>query len=164
METPISQGPPELSPEQEQLRETSRHFYYVRKADVRMYPGAKTFLKLSIQKYMAKYEVEFLDDDQRLRVSVPLDTVNKDFGEMSYGIMDIQDAMKEAKLLNFFRDDTIENLKKLVETAQIRVSGLKRRNANTAEEREELKVAQDMLRLHRDALAKLKRLHQEWKS
>ncbi|KAF5697534.1 hypothetical protein FMUND_15391 [Fusarium mundagurra] len=164
METPLSQVPPEVSPEQEQLMEISRHFYYVRKADARMFPGAKTLLKLSIQKYMAKYEVEFLDDDQRLRVSVPFDMLKKDSDEGFRRIMGIQDAMRKSKLLNFFRDDTIENLKKEVETAQIRVSGLERRGANTAKEREELKVAQDLVRIHEDGLAKQQRIRQEWES
>ncbi|EXK86517.1 hypothetical protein FOQG_09785 [Fusarium oxysporum f. sp. raphani 54005] len=33
---------------------------------------AKTVLEVSIQKHMAKYEVEFLDNDERLHVALPL--------------------------------------------------------------------------------------------
>ncbi|KAF4444248.1 hypothetical protein FACUT_829 [Fusarium acutatum] len=164
MKAATSQEHSEPRPEQEQLNEISRHFYYVRKREVRMYPGAKALLKMSVQKYMAKYEVEFLGDDQRLRVSVPLEVIMKDSEERFHCVMEISDAMMKAKLLTFFRTDAIENAKNQVQISQIRISGLERRDASTTQEREELKVALDMLRIHEEAMARQKRFLEEWKS
>ncbi|PNP76600.1 hypothetical protein FNYG_10019 [Fusarium nygamai] len=119
---------------------------------------------MSIQKHMSKYELEFLEDDQRLRVSVPLDVIREDSEEKFCRIMEISDAMRKAKLLTFFRVNSMEELKKQVRIAETRVSGLEKRNAISTQERKELKVAQDMLRIHEEAMERQERIHEEWKS
>jgi hypothetical protein len=110
---------------------------------------------------MSKYEMEFLEDDQRLRVSVPADVIREDSEEKFHRIGEISDAMRKAKVSNFFRADSIEELKKQVRIAQTRVSGLEKRNASTTEERKELKVAQDMLRIYEEVIERQKRIHEE---
>ncbi|KAF5649881.1 hypothetical protein F25303_4568 [Fusarium sp. NRRL 25303] len=119
MEPSTSQDPSQLSPEQIQLAEISRHFYYVNKREARMFSGVKTMLKISIQKYMAKYEVEFLDEDQKLRVSLPLDVNREDSDKKFQLLMEMSDAMKKAKLLTFFHVDTIKELEKHVQMTEI---------------------------------------------
>ncbi|KAF5534577.1 hypothetical protein FNAPI_12315 [Fusarium napiforme] len=160
METPTSQEPSV----REQLNEIVRHFYYVRKTDVSVFPGAKTLLKMSIQKHMSKYEVEFLEDDQRHRVSVPLDVMREDSEEKFRRIGEISNAMRKAKLLTFFREDSMEELKKKVRAGQTRVSGLEKRNSSATQERKELEVAEDMLRIHEEAMERRKRIDEAWKS
>ncbi|KAF4494976.1 hypothetical protein FAGAP_8897 [Fusarium agapanthi] len=157
METPTSQ-------EQDQLEEISRHFYYVRNTEARMSPGAKASLEMLIQKYFAKYEVDFLDDDQRLRISVPLDVIKKDINEIFHSMMDIADAFKKAELLAYFQDDTIKNTEKLIQMSHIRISGLEKINADTSLQRNNLKLAEDMLRIHENAMAREKRIREEWRS
>ncbi|KAF5718164.1 hypothetical protein FGLOB1_1748 [Fusarium globosum] len=161
MATPISQEPSGPCSEQEQMNEMSRHFYYVRKRDFRMFPGATALLKMSIQKYMAKYEVEFMDDDQKLRVSLPLDVNKEDSDENFRLLMEIPDAMKTAKLLTFFRVDTIKELEKHVQMTEISILGLERRSTCTSQEREDLEVQRDLLAIHKAELAKQKQIQGE---
>lgn len=137
----------------------SRYFYYVRKREVRMFPGATALLKMSIQKYMAKYEVEFMDDDQKLRVSLPLDVNREDSDKKFQLLMEMPDAMKKVNLLTFFRVDTIKELEKHVQMAEI--SGLERRSTCTSQEREDHKVQRDLLAIHKAELAKQKQIQGE---
>ncbi|KAF5603271.1 hypothetical protein FPCIR_1467 [Fusarium pseudocircinatum] len=95
---------------------------------------------MSIQKHMSKYELEFLEDDQRLRVLVPLDVMREDSEERFHRIGEISDAMRKAKLSTFFRDDSMKELEKQIRIAQTRISGLEKRNASTTQERRELKL------------------------
>ncbi|CZR37804.1 uncharacterized protein FPRO_07005 [Fusarium proliferatum ET1] len=132
MATPISQEPSGPCSEQEQMNEMSRNFYYVRKREVRMFPGATALLKMSIQKYMAKYEVEFMDDDQKLRVLLPLDVNREDSDKKFQLLMEMPDNMKKAKLLTFFRVDTIKEFEKHVQMTEISILGLERRNTCTS--------------------------------
>lgn len=88
---------------------------------------------MSIQKYMVKYEVEFMDDDQKLRVSLPLDVNREDSDKKFQLLMEMPDAMKKANLLTFFRVDTIKELEKHVQMTEI--SGLERRSTCTSQER-----------------------------
>lgn len=161
MATPISQEPSGPCSEQEQMNEMSRHFYYVRKREVRMFPGAKALLKMSIQKYMARYEVEYRDDDQKLRVSLPLDVNREDCDEKFQLLMEIPDVMMKAKLLTFFRVDTIKNLEKHVKMTEISILGLERRDPCTIQEREDLRVQRDLLAIHQAKLAKQRQIQGE---
>lgn len=161
MATPISQESSGPCSEQEQMNEMSRRFYYVRKREVRMFPGATTLLKMSIQKYMAKYEVEFMDDDQKLRVSLPLDVNREDSDKKFQLLMEMPDAMKKAKLFTFFRVDTIKELEKHVQMTEISILGLERRNTYTSQERQDLKDQRDLLAIHKAELAKQKQIQGE---
>ncbi|KLO85256.1 Uncharacterized protein LW94_13594 [Fusarium fujikuroi] len=123
--------------------------------------GAMALLRMSIQKYMAKYEVEFMDDDQKLRVSLPLDMNKEDSDESFRLLMEMLNAMKKAKLLTFFRVDTIKELEKHVQMTEISILGLERRNTCTSQEREDLKVQRDLLAIHKAELAKQKQIQGE---
>ncbi|KAF5686327.1 hypothetical protein FDENT_5848 [Fusarium denticulatum] len=125
---------------------------------------ARRLYSRSIQKHMSKYELEFLEDDHRLRVSVPLDVIREDSEEKFYRIGEISDAMRKAKLSTFSRVDSMKDLEKQIWIAQTRISGFEKRNASTTQERKELKVAQDMLRIHEGPMERQKRIHEEWKS
>lgn len=126
-----------------------------------MFPGAKDLLKVSIQKYMARYEVEFLDDDQRLRVSLPLDVNREDCDEKFQLLREIPDAMTKVKLLTFFRVDTIKDLEKHVKMTEISILGLERRDPCTSQEREDLRVQRDLLAIHQAKLAKQRQIQGE---
>ncbi|KAF5552180.1 hypothetical protein FMEXI_2989 [Fusarium mexicanum] len=150
--------------EQEQLEELCRHFYYARNPETRMSPRKKASLEKSIQKYLAKYEVKFLDDDQTLRISVPLDVIKKDVTEVIQSMMDIAKAFKNAGLLTYFHDDTIRNTEKLIKISQIRISGLEKRNADTTLQKQNLELGEELLSIHKDAMEREKRIREEWKS
>ncbi|KAF5581645.1 hypothetical protein FPANT_8833 [Fusarium pseudoanthophilum] len=119
---------------------------------------------MSIQKHISIYELEFLQDDQRLRASVPLDVMREDSEEKFRRIGEISDAMRKAKLSTFFREDLMEELKRKVRVGQTRVSGLEKRNASATQERRELEVVQDILRIYEEARERRKRIDEAWKS
>ncbi|KAF5239340.1 hypothetical protein FANTH_9999 [Fusarium anthophilum] len=150
--------------EQEQLEELCRHFYYTRNPETRMSPRKKASLEKSLQKYLAKYEVAFLDDDQTLRISVPLDVIKKDVMEVFHSMKDIAKAFKNTELLTYFHDDAIRNTEKLIQISQIRIAGLEQRNADTTLQRQNLELGEEILRIHEDAMEREKRLREEWKS
>ncbi|KAF5637824.1 hypothetical protein F52700_4526 [Fusarium sp. NRRL 52700] len=151
--------------EQAQLVEMSRHFYYARKPEVPMSSDDKALLEVSLQKYFPKYEVEFLDDDQRLRISVPFDVMkNMDADDKFQLLMENAAAIKDSELLTFFYGDTIEEIKKMICTTQILISYLKRTMPSTAEDQEELKMHRAMLKHHEEALARENQILEDFKT
>ncbi|KAI3576027.1 hypothetical protein IWW34DRAFT_807958 [Fusarium oxysporum f. sp. albedinis] len=144
MATPTSQEPSQLSPEQMQLYETIRHFLYTRKRDVRMPAVAKTVSEVSIQKHMAKYEVEFLDNDERLHVALPL----------KLSLKEMRDAVEKANLSTFFHSDETQLSRKMIQMTQVRISQLQNLNATTGKEGERIKAEQRRLEIHEKAIAR----------
>ncbi|RKK08687.1 hypothetical protein BFJ63_vAg11091 [Fusarium oxysporum f. sp. narcissi] len=153
MATPTSQEPSQLSPEQMQLYETIRHFLYTRKRDVRMPAVAKTVLEVSIQKHMAKYELEFLDNDERLHVALPLKVCGEDSYEVYLSLKEMRDAVEKANLSTFFHSDETQLSRKMIQMTQVRIPQLQNLNATTGKEGERIKAEQRQLEIHEKAIA-----------
>ncbi|KAF5603272.1 hypothetical protein FPCIR_1468 [Fusarium pseudocircinatum] len=103
METTTSQRTSELSAEESRVNETIRNRYFKRKRHTPLPSSFKSMLVASIEKHMAEYTVEFLDNDQRLHVMLPPgnylcpDT-------RCFARRDLEKAMHKTKLSTFFEE------------------------------------------------------------
>ncbi|KAF5565429.1 hypothetical protein FPANT_14156 [Fusarium pseudoanthophilum] len=101
--TTTSQSTPQLSTEEDRRNEEIRNRYFERKRHTPMPGFLKSMLLASIEKHIAEYTVEFLDDNQRLHVVLPpgnylrLDT-------RCVVRRDLEKAMHKTNLSKFFEE------------------------------------------------------------
>ncbi|KAF5697532.1 hypothetical protein FMUND_15389 [Fusarium mundagurra] len=104
METTTSQTTSQPSVEEDRMNKAIRNRYFERKRHTPMHCFLESILAPSLEKHMAEYTVEFLDNDQRLHVVLPPgDYLREDTHCVAR--QDLEKAMRRTRLSTFFEEE-----------------------------------------------------------
>ncbi|KAG5743112.1 hypothetical protein H9Q70_014169 [Fusarium xylarioides] len=146
METTPLQSISQLSAEEDRINEAIRNQYFERKRHTPMPNFLKSMLVASVEKNMAEYAVEFLDNDQKLHVLLPPGNYLR-LGTRCVARRELEKAMQKTRLSTFFKEKKSKNLemlanitKRLVEDHGVLEEARKKELDNSDDAKQDLRM------------------------